>query len=400
MTMLLEADVPEKTRDASRASAFAARARPAQQPVYVEVSAMMGRHVTGIGRWVALLIEALLRIGPVRLLRVIQGDFARSMRMSNALRCGHEIALPQGCMPEADEDLLAWARRLFRRPPRPLNEQLMKRCGVVYPFLRPAERRFRREFCVLHDYTPLLLPMFHVPETRDQFGKLFTQCAPLCDKLITDSESTRSDARWLTPFPQERVLVGTPGPSMCVRRHASAQAVDRQKHLILIVSTLEPRKNGAFLLKWFLKTRALPPEAELWWVGPEGWLFRANARSVGCGPRSKRIRFLGRVSDRRLCELYRQAWVTIYPSLYEGFGFPVIDSLRHGTPVLCGYNSSLAEFAGPGVYYFDATDPASLDAAYQEFVASHGGPIVRSDIEQHWNWDRLARTIASLCTEE
>jgi glycosyltransferase involved in cell wall biosynthesis len=396
----LEADVRDTNGDANQASAFATRAGQAELPVYVEVSALMGRHVTGIGRWVALLIEALLRIGPVRLIRTVHGDFARSMRMSNALRCGREIALPQGCMPAADDDLLAWTRRLFRRPCRPLNESLMQRCGVVYPFLRPAERRFRREFCVLRDYTPLLFPMFHVPETLDQFGKLFTHRAPLCDKLITDSESTRADSRWLTPFPPERVMVGAPGPSMCVRRHAWPQPVEQQEHLILIVSTLEPRKNGAFLLKWFLKTAMLPDDAELWWVGQEGWLFRASARTVGGSPRSRRIRFLGRVSDRRLCELYRQASVTIYPSLYEGFGFPVIDSLRHGTPVLCGYNSSLTEFAGPGVFYFDATDPASLDQAYHEFLASDSSPVVRTDLDERWNWDRMARTIASLCTEE
>src|SRR5262249_26877817 len=84
-------------------------------------------------------------------------------------------------------------------------------------------------------------------------------------------------------------------------------------------------------------------------------------------------RFLGMVPDARLCELYRRAAFTIYPSLYEGFGFPVLDALRHGTPVVSSFNSSLQEFAGPGGFYFDPCDPASLDAACRELLGQWPG---------------------------
>ena len=70
------------------------------------------------------------------------------------------------------------------------------------------------------------------------------------------------------------------------------------------------------------------------------------------------------VPDAALCRLYRRAGRTIYPSLYEGFGFPVLDSLRHGTPVLTSQNSSLREFTVPGVTFFDPCDAATLDAAW------------------------------------
>src|SRR5262249_12534760 len=135
---------------------------------------------------------------------------------------------------------------------------------------------------------------------------------------------------------------------------------------ILVVSTLEPRKNAQFLLDWYLNTDVLDEDAELLWVGPRGWLSRSGTELKGSHTRSERIRFLGTVPDSRLCELYRQAAFTIYPSLYEGFGFPVLDSLMHGTPVLCGRNSSLQEFSGSSVIYFDPCDPASLDIAYRE----------------------------------
>src|SRR5262249_23529499 len=137
--------------------------------------------------------------------------------------------------------------------------------------------------------------------------------------------------------------------------------VERRRNVIVVVSTLEPRKNGPFLLDWFRRTDALPADMELWWVGPDGWL--AGGALGGTDARGRTIRFLGMVPDRRLCALYRQATFTIYPSLYEGFGFPVLDSLLHETPVVCSFNSSLQEFAGCGVMFFDPTDRASLDAA-------------------------------------
>ena len=108
------------------------------------------------------------------------------------------------------------------------------------------------------------------------------------------------------------------------------------------------------------------------------------------------MRFLGMVPDRTLCELYRQATFSIYPSLYEGFGFPVLDALRHQTPVVCSFNSSLQEFAGPGVYYFDACDPRSLDAACRELLDTPPAPVRRADLARRFSWDALADTILSL----
>jgi glycosyltransferase involved in cell wall biosynthesis len=109
------------------------------------------------------------------------------------------------------------------------------------------------------------------------------------------------------------------------------------------------------------------------------------------------VEFLGVIPDGRLCEAYRQAAFTVYPSRYEGFGFPVLDSLWHGTPVLCSFNSSLQEFLGPGVFYFDACDPASLDTAYRQLQASQPVTIDREALRQRFSWEILAQTVMELC---
>lgn len=369
----------------------------AKDPLYVEVSPMLGRNLAGIGRFAARLIEALARHTPLRLVNTIQGDHARNMRLSKVLCCGQEMAITDPHLPSADPDLARWARRLFYRRPWRHDARLAERCGVLYTMLRPPQRHFRRELCFLHDFTPALMPNYHVAETREHFGMLFTQNAALCDKLVADSHSTKADAKWLCQVAPENVVVGYPGPTLCVRHHASPAPVTRRDNIALVVSTLEPRKNGRFLFDWFLNTSVLDERSELWWVGARGWLMNHRSGRRSREARRRKIRFLGFVPDRELCQLYRQASFTIYPSLYEGFGFPVLDSLRHGTPVLCSFNSSLQEFAGHGVFYFDACDPASLDGACRELLASGPMVVARPDLDDRFSWEGLARKVLSLC---
>jgi glycosyltransferase involved in cell wall biosynthesis len=366
-------------------------------PLYVEVSPLLTKHLTGIGRFAARLIEALSRLTALRLFTITQGEQARLMSLSNALRCGQEIILPANGLPAADGDVGRWSRRLFHRPLHRHDAELAKRSAVLYTMLRPSMRHFRRELCLLHDFTPLIMPKAHVRATRDHFGDFFARDAALCDVLVANSRSTRADAGWLCAPPPEGVVVGYPGPTLCLREHAHCGPVERSKDFVLVVSTLEPRKNGRFLMQWFLETQALGPDTELWWVGPSGWLFNLATSCRGHRHRVKKIRFLGVVPDGRLCELYRRAAFTIYPSLYEGFGFPVLDSLRHGTPVLSSFNSSLQEFAGPGVFYFDACDPASLDEACRELLAAWPVRVERADLDQRFSWDALARKVLALC---
>jgi glycosyltransferase involved in cell wall biosynthesis len=366
-------------------------------PIYVEVSSLLSKHLTGIGRFTARLVESLARLAPLRLINTIQGEHAWNMNLSRALPCGQEVPVTGAQLPLADGDLGTWARRLFHRPRYRHDPQLAKRCAVVYTMLRPAERHFRRELCLLHDFTPVLMPRAHVLETREHFGALFGHTAALCDKLVANSQSTKADAGWLCSVPTDDVVVCYPGPTLCLREHAHRGEVSRHAGIILVVSTLEPRKNGPFLFRWFLNTPVLPSGMELWWVGPRGWLTRSVFHARRRSTRGQRIRFLGVVSDERLCELYRQAAFTVYPSLYEGFGFPVLDSLRHGTPVLSSFNSSLQEFAGPGVFYFDACDPASLDEAYLQLQAERPARLQRTDLDERCSWDTMARRVVSLC---
>jgi glycosyltransferase involved in cell wall biosynthesis len=365
------------------------------EPVYVESSSLLSRNLTGIGRYVARMVEAMVRMVPVRLVTTVTEEQARASKLLTSLVCGHEVELVPGQVPSADDDVGVWVRQLLRRPQRTHDFQEARRHAGIYPALRPAERHFGREICLLHDYTPAILPWTHLPSTCEHFGAFFTQTSGLCDWAIANSRSTQADARWLSNLAPEKVIHAAPGPTLCIEKH-SAAPIERIKNKVLVVSTLEPRKNGTFLFNWFMNTDVLADGTELCWAGPRGWLSERLERAP-VGKHGRKVRFLGMISDQELCREYQTAEFTIYPSLYEGFGFPVLDSLLHGTPVLCSFNSSLQEFAGPGVFYFDPYDPSSLDDAYLDLQALGRPEIDRDQLRERYSWENHARTVLKAC---
>ncbi len=224
--------------------------------------------------------------------------------------------------------------------------------------------------------------------------KFLTEDILASDVVVSDSYSTKADAAWFSSLDPERIVVAPPGPSLCVATHRHRWHVARSDRIGLVVSTIEPRKNADFLFDWFQKTTLLPPEMELWWVGKLGWMTsRADVQRKANPPGGRRVRLLGNVSDARLCRLYQKAAWSIYPSRYEGFGFPILDSLRHSTPVLSSCTSSMGEFDHPGVFFFDPHDPATVDLAWQRLQATQTIPISQARLDDLYNWDRVARAL-------
>jgi glycosyltransferase involved in cell wall biosynthesis len=367
-----------------------------RHPLYVDVSPLLSKRLTGIGRYAARLVDRLARRAPLRLITgVSYGEVCR-LTGRPVLYGGVEIRVdPDTAPPGEGVEVHRWRDALFSLPVSAFDAPRAAESAGLYVFLRAPSRLFRRELGVVFDFTPVLLPETHLPAVRESFGTYCAKHMRLYDKVIAISHATRWDAQWLCDVPDSDIVVAYPGPSQCLDGHAHPAPARRRRDLLVVVSTLEPRKNADFLLDWFLDSPAVRPGSELWWVGPEGWLLAPRGRLRGRRA-DRRVKFLGMVSDRQLCRLYQEAACTVYPSLYEGFGFPVLDSLMHGTPVLCSFNSSLREFAGPGVYYFDPCERESLDEAYRELVSSPAEGVERRDLQARCSWDRVADTVFAL----
>ena len=350
--------------------------------VFVDVNPLATRQLTGIGRYTARLALALF------------WETGGRVRFFSQDR---EVLAPRGLGWSHDRDLARWSRAVWRgRRARLTAAAIPAESLAVYCCLRPTWRLFPFEVSVLHDFTPLIVPQTHSEKTRAQFQELFARGLLASDAAVADSRSTRADAAWLCDFEPERIVVAPLGPSLCVERCLHNRPVARRPEVGLVVSTLEPRKNPFFLLDWFKESTELPIGAELWWVGPLGWLTSRRRLRKYRNMKGRTVKFLGVVSDAALCRLYRTAGWSAYPSLYEGFGFPVLDSLRHGAPVLASGHSALCELAHPGVHFFDPYDAATVDEAWRAMIAADAAVAPRETLDARYCWRRLARTVLDL----
>ncbi len=357
------------------ATAFRARAT-SPSSIYIAALPFSWDAFAGISRYTARLALALSAYGPVRF-------FHKRL----------ELLAPPGLSWSQDQDLEDWGRAVWSGRRRPLGTPAANSIGL-HCLTRPSARIFPYEATVLHDFCTMVVPWAFKDDDRDGFVKFLTEDILSADLVLADSHSTKADAAWFSPFDAEQIVVASPGPSLCVETHCHRDPVARSDHIGLVVSTIEPRKNASFLLDWFQKTTLLPPDIELWWVGKLGWMIsEAELERLANPAGGRRVRFLGSVSDAELCRLYQMAAWSIYPSLYEGFGFPILDSLRHGTPVLSSCTSSMREFDHPGVFFFDPHDPATVDVAWQRFQENKEPPIPRARLDELYSWDGVARAI-------
>jgi glycosyltransferase involved in cell wall biosynthesis len=369
-------------------------------PLYVEISPLLTRSITGIGRYIVRVLDELARMAPVRLLSYHRWDtVACCTRRWPRLYCGREIELTPENVPPRGTDVRTWRDKVLACRSRPLDTAAARDGAVVFSWSRwPGGPSFAREIGVVYDMSPLVLPHTVPRPLLESFAPYSERDIPQFDSVLTISQATKDDIAWLTDVDPRQVAVALPGPSQCVETHAYRGHCRRDPKKLLVVGPNHPRKNTQFLIDWFCQSEHLPAGAELCLAGPpcaKQFMPQIPARL----PDGRRVRSLGTVSDAKLCRLYQEAGCTIYPTLYEGFGFPVLDSLLHGAPVLSSYNSSLIEFAGPGVFFFDPCDVESLDRAWRELQAQWplDKDIRRDDLRQTCTWENVARTLLRLC---
>jgi len=162
---------------------------------------------------------------------------------------------------------------------------------------------------------------------------------------------------------------------------------------VLCVGSLEPRKNLAMLLQaWKASADRRPPGVKLFLTGKKG-----NSEvyaSAGLGALPPDVHLTGYVNDADLPALYSGARLFIYPSLYEGFGLPVLEALSCGTPVASSSASSLPEVGGDAVRYFDPQSPAEIASCLVDSLNDpdwlRQAPGRSLDRASRFSWERSA----------
>ncbi|MGQ9862755.1 MAG: glycosyltransferase family 4 protein [Thiobacillaceae bacterium] len=212
----------------------------------------------------------------------------------------------------------------------------------------------------VHDTIPALFPQWFPPIMGTRLRRWLRRGVGAADALITDSHHTAADVHRLFPGLTAPVY---PIPLGSFLEGTQAQ-VSAGPTYILSVGTLEPRKNLARVLEAYaLLARARPELPRLVVVGGPGWgdtSLADLARVLGV---AGQVDLAGFVPDDALPNLYAGAALLVYPSLYEGFGFPVLEAMSMGCPVVTSNRSSLPEIAGDAAICVDPDTPAAIAQA-------------------------------------
>ncbi len=239
-------------------------------------------------------------------------------------------------------------------------------------FVAPPTRRARR-IVTVHDLTFLAVPDYAHPQLRAYLEAAVPRSVRTADHIFADSSATKDDLQRLLGVPEEKISVVYVAAEARFRPFADAERERARTELaaigvptgpyLLMVGTVEPRKNHIGALRAFaqLRQRGLPHRLVI--AGARGWLTEPIFAEYARLALGDSVVFLDFFPDRLLPALYACADLLLQPSFYEGFGIPVLEALGVGTPVIISDRPSLPEIAGDAARIVPPDDPQALAEA-------------------------------------
>lgn len=244
---------------------------------------------------------------------------------------------------------------------------------------------------IVHDLVFKKFPETVHPSILKTQEKRLNHVVNESDIIFADSNSTAQDLIKEYKIEKNKVIVNYPGVETSEKSLEESEDVTEKygihKPYILAVGKLEPRKNIERLIHAFNKANTT---AQLVIVGPKGW----GASDI---PKTDNIAFLGFVPDEDLTLLYQNALFFVYPSLYEGFGYPIIEAMRYHCPVATSKTSSMGEIAGDAAFLFDPENTTDIAEAIQKMFDNEKmrADLVKKGLEQakKFTWQSYYNTL-------
>jgi glycosyltransferase involved in cell wall biosynthesis len=297
-------------------------------------------------------------------------------------------------------------------PARPINkawtvvdfppiEWFVGRVDVVHGtnFIVPPARRAAKVVTV-HDLTPL-----HHPELSDAYTSVFPRMVRRAIAagawVHTLSHFVAGEVIEAFAIPPERVRpihLGIPGAVGDPAAGTPVPLPQGTGRYILAIGTIEPRKDYPGLIAAF--DRVTAPDVALVIAGGDGWGVEAFEQALAASPNRQRIVRLGYVDDETRARLLADAALLAFPSVYEGFGFPPLEAMRQGIPVVATAAGAVPEVVGEAAVLVDPGDPDALAAAIDRVLDDEGlraGLVGRGRVQAAgFDWTSTASGLAQL----
>lgn len=232
-----------------------------------------------------------------------------------------------------------------------------------------------KKVTTVHDLSPFLYPQELDPKIVAAQTARIKWVVKECDQIICVSNNTAHDMMRLFSVSQGRIKVIY---EALPQRFQLKPQITKSSNYILTIGARQPRKNIARLINV---------------------CQRLNQKLIIIGEKPNSpsqipnfISFTGYVSDQQLVDLLAGASVFVYPSLYEGFGLPILEAFYHGVPVACSNTSSLPEVAGDAAVYFDPLSETAIAQAITEAIANRAKLVAAGKTQlAKFSWDKAAK---------
>ncbi|HUV27327.1 MAG TPA: glycosyltransferase family 1 protein [Anaerolineales bacterium] len=253
-----------------------------------------------------------------------------------------------------------------------------------------------------HDMTFFLYPQLHTRARRMFFPSAIRASARQADALITVSESTRQDAIRLLAIDPGKIFtthLGVDPSFRLIDNDDEKKTITAKYHLpenfILYLGTIEPRKNLPILVRAYRRLIDSGMSHKLVLVGKYGWMYEEVLGLVKELDLEDMVCFTGYVSQDDLPLVYNLASLFVYPTIYEGFGLPVLEAMACGVPVISTRIASLPEIIGDAGILIPVND---VDALFDAMVRVLGDQTLREEFirngqlrSKKFSWERTAQ---------
>jgi glycosyltransferase involved in cell wall biosynthesis len=289
--------------------------------------------------------------------------------------------------------------------PSDINDSFDIYHSFYHPFSQKHKINSTHRVITIHDMIPLLMPRYFNQGFEHQFFKIINMIDVNSDWAIAVSESTKKDFCYFSKMPEDRVFVTPLAANSKFYQEMELNKIESayQKYkipvgkYILGLSTLEPRKNTAFLIECFYKILLENKLQDIYLilVGAKGWLFKEIFDMAETQPDLlENIIFTGYIQDSDLSAIYSGATCFVYPSFYEGFGLPPLEAMQCGVPVITSNTSSLPEVVGDAGILID---PKDKDQLCQAMLNVLNDETLRENLKQkslerakQFSWEKCA----------
>jgi glycosyltransferase involved in cell wall biosynthesis len=321
---------------------------------------------SGVGNYTAELLTALID----------RDDERRYALLANRTLNGAASRGSLGQIGRRFPNRSAWMQLMLPRDLAGLRPDVCHFTNSIAPLRAPCPI-----VITLHDMSLFVHARLHPLKSRLAVRPIIPMVARRAAAIITVSQHAKCEIVAGLRVPPEKVHVIYEAAAPQYHVITAAAELDRvrqryrlQKPFVLYVGTIEPRKNLTRLVLAFAQAQRQNPELELILVGQLGWQYDSLLKTIEDLQLGNAVRRLGYVPDEDLPALYNLARVLAFPSLYEGFGLPVVEAMACGTPVLTSNGSSLAEIAADASCQIDPLDVDDI---------AHGLRCLASDDDLH-----------------